>query len=143
MLCDYYRTSLNRHFYYHRFIYPVDKNDVCAQVRMAAQCCKLTDIMISQCDSMWLVPQRLIDQARRSVNAGAAGRRQTARKTLSLSPSVCKLVGSGGSGSGGSSVGDEDSNSRSNSSAILVSTKAATAVAPRMFHAKHVHKIII
>lgn len=105
-------------FAFRRFIYPVDKNDVCAQVRMAAQCCQLTDIMISQCDSMWLVPQRLIDQARRAATVGPAAKRQIARKSLSLSP---QSVGGGGS----------------------LTAIAKSSVGPRMFHAKHVHKIVI
>lgn len=71
-----------------RFIHPVDKNDVGAQVRMAAQCCKLADIMISQSDTLWMVPQRLIDQTRRTAcvngGGGAAGRRQIARKSKSI-----------------------------------------------------------
>lgn len=67
-----------------RFIHPVDKNDVGAQVRMAAQCCKLADIMISQCDYLWMVPQRLIDQARRAMNNGPGGKRQIARKSKSI-----------------------------------------------------------
>lgn len=33
-------------------------------MRMAAQCCKLTDTMITRCDHLWTVPQRLIEQAR-------------------------------------------------------------------------------
>lgn len=83
---------------------------------MAAQCCKLTDIMISQCDSMWLVPQRLIDQARRSANTGPAAKRQIARKTLSLSPG-------GGSDDGGRA--------------------GTTSANTRAFHGKHVYKIVI
>lgn len=62
----------------------MDKNDVGAQVRMAAQCCKLVDIMISQCDYLWMVPQRLIEQARRASNNVGAGKRQVARKSKSI-----------------------------------------------------------
>lgn len=62
----------------YRFIHPVDKNDIGAQVRMAAQCCKLTDTMISQCDNLWTVPQRLIEQARQMNPKTGHGKRQSA-----------------------------------------------------------------
>lgn len=35
---------------------------------MAAQCCKLTEIMISQCDNLWTVPKRMIEQAQSMHN---------------------------------------------------------------------------
>ncbi|GAB0087585.1 Rho GTPase-activating protein conundrum [Sergentomyia squamirostris] len=66
-----------------RFVHPGDKNDIGAQVRMAAQCCRLTDILISQEDSLWMVPQRLINEAR-SMNKPRLTKRQ-ARKTKSES----------------------------------------------------------
>lgn len=94
-----------------------------AQVRMAAQCCKLADIMIAQGDYMWLVPQRLIDQARRvSVASTAAAKRQIVRKTKSVSP-----LGSTGPGSNGSTSPDTTHHNQYQ----------------RLFNAKHVHKIVI
>lgn len=68
-----------------RFIHPVDKNDIGAQVRMAAQCCKLTDIMISQSEHLWSVPERLIEQARQMNTKGAHGKRQAIARKLKLS----------------------------------------------------------
>lgn len=55
---------------------------------MAAQCCKLTDVIISQCTNLWTVPQRLIDQARQMNNKQGNGKRQAvaARKLKTLSP---------------------------------------------------------
>lgn len=54
---------------------------------MAAQCCKLTDIMISQCDHLWTVPDRLIEQARQMNAKGAYGKRQAAARKLKLGAS--------------------------------------------------------
>lgn len=42
---------------------------------MAAQCCKLTDAMISQCDTLWSVPERLIEQARSMHTKSGHGKR--------------------------------------------------------------------
>lgn len=72
-----------------RFVHPGDKNDIGAQVRMAAQCCRLTDILIGQEESLWMVPKRLIDEAR-SMNKPRLTKRQ-ARKTKSESSAEIRL----------------------------------------------------
>lgn len=51
-------------FFPPRFVHPTDKNDISAQVRMAAQCCHLTNVFIAQSDNLFKVPQRLIDEAK-------------------------------------------------------------------------------
>lgn len=89
---------------------------------MAAQCCKLTDLLITQCDSMWLVPQRLIDQARHTATAGPAAKRQSARKTLSLSPQTVKVT---------------------TTTTAAVNAKTMSGILPAPFHSKHAHKIVI
>lgn len=66
-----------------RYVHPADKNDIGAQVRMAAQCCKLTDKLIGQCDFLWTVPSRLIEQAKKMNAKTLNGRRQT-RKVKSM-----------------------------------------------------------
>lgn len=67
-------------------MHPADKNDIAAQVRMAAQCCKLTDTMITQCDHLWTVPQRLIEQARQMNTKNGAGKRHARKIKNSISP---------------------------------------------------------
>lgn len=57
-------------FFPPRFVYPTDKNDISAQVRMAAQCCHLTNVLIAQADNLWMVPQRLIDEAKKISKTG-------------------------------------------------------------------------
>lgn len=69
-----------------RYVHPADKNDIAAQVRMAAQCCKLADILITQCDYLWTVPQRLIEQARQMNTKHGNGKRQTRKIKNSISP---------------------------------------------------------
>lgn len=57
---------------------------------MAAQCCKLADIMISRSDHLWTVPQRLIEQARQMNSKNGLGKRQTRKiKTPITSPIIC------------------------------------------------------
>jgi len=55
-------------FFPPRFVHPTDKNDISSQVRMAAQCCHLTNVLIAQSDNLWMVPQRLIDEAKKINN---------------------------------------------------------------------------
>ena len=57
-------------FFPPRFIHPTDKNDLQSQVRMAAQCCHLTNVLIAQSDNLWMVPQRLIDEAKQMSKGG-------------------------------------------------------------------------
>jgi Rho GTPase-activating protein 18/28/40 len=57
-------------FFPPRFVHPTDKNDISAQVRMAAQCCHLTNVLIAQSDNLWMVPQRLIDEAKKINKTG-------------------------------------------------------------------------
>ncbi|CAO1320692.1 unnamed protein product [Diamesa serratosioi] len=73
-------------FFPPRFIHPTDKNDLQSQVRMAAQCCHLTNVLIAQSDNLWMVPQRLIDEAKKMSKSGN-NKRQPARKTRSANQS--------------------------------------------------------
>lgn len=66
---------------------------------MAAQCCKLTDIMIAQCDHLWSVPQRLIEQARQMNTKSVYGKRQiganAVRKLKTMSPTMNAIANGG------------------------------------------------
>lgn len=53
-------------FFPPRFIHPVDINDIESQVKMAAACCDLTKVLISQAELLFMVPKRMLDQARAS-----------------------------------------------------------------------------
>lgn len=78
-----------------RFVHPADKNDIAAQVRMAAQCCKLTDAMISRCDHLWTVPNRLIEQARQMNAKNGAGKRHARKMKNPISPIMGNSGGAG------------------------------------------------
>ncbi|XP_067009183.2 rho GTPase-activating protein conundrum [Anabrus simplex] len=47
-----------------RYVHPVDKNDLNAQVNLAATCCQLTEVMLQCGESLWIVPEDLIAQIR-------------------------------------------------------------------------------
>ncbi|CAG9798098.1 unnamed protein product [Chironomus riparius] len=74
-------------FFPPRFVHPTDKNDIPAQVRMAAQCCHLTNVLIAQNENLWKVPQRLIDEAKK-ISKNGNNKRQPARKTRSATQST-------------------------------------------------------
>lgn len=61
-------------------MHPCDKADVTAQVRMAAQCCQLASVLIANCDNLWTVPHRLIDQAKTMTKYGQR-KRQMGRRS--------------------------------------------------------------
>lgn len=62
---------------------------------MAAQCCKLADIMISRSEQLWTVPQRLIDQARQMNTKNGLGKRHTRKMKNSMSPIIGNSGGAG------------------------------------------------
>uniref|UniRef100_A0A182VU46 Rho-GAP domain-containing protein n=1 Tax=Anopheles minimus TaxID=112268 RepID=A0A182VU46_9DIPT len=65
-------------------------SDIGAQVRMAAQCCHLTNVLITMTDSLWLVPQRLIEQGK-MINKNGQPKRQLTRKAKNGSGSVISI----------------------------------------------------
>ncbi|XP_055549556.1 rho GTPase-activating protein conundrum [Wyeomyia smithii] len=76
-------TIIAPSFFPPRFIHPPDKSNIGAQVRMAAQCCHLTNVLITLADSLWLVPNRLIDQSK-MINKNGQPKRQLTRKAKNL-----------------------------------------------------------
>lgn len=123
-----------------RFVHPVDKNDIGAQVRMAAQCCKLTDIMIAQCDHLWTVPQRLIEQARQMNTKSIHGKRQAA--------AARKLKVNNNHNNNNSS----NSNNNNNNSITRITNTSSPTIAKVIsnggidkirINSNHVHKIIL
>lgn len=54
-------------FFPPRFVHPVDKNNIKDQVKMAAQCCCLTTLLITIGDGLFQVPDNLIEEARFST----------------------------------------------------------------------------
>lgn len=83
-------TIIAPSFFPPRFVHPPDKNDIGAQVRMAAQCCHLTNVLITMTDSLWLVPQRLIEQGK-MINKNGQPKRQLTRKTKNGSSSIIAI----------------------------------------------------
>ncbi|XP_049549159.1 rho GTPase-activating protein conundrum [Anopheles darlingi] len=106
-------TIIAPSFFPPRFVHPPDKNDIGAQVRMAAQCCHLTNVLISMADSLWLVPQRLIEQGK-MTNKNGQPKRQLTRK--------------GKNGNGGS---------------IISINRSATNGGDFVFDTSHIHRLVI
>nr|XP_040232715.2 rho GTPase-activating protein conundrum [Anopheles coluzzii]XP_049464235.1 rho GTPase-activating protein conundrum [Anopheles coluzzii] len=90
-------TIIAPSFFPPRFVHPPDKNDIGAQVRMAAQCCHLTNVLITMSDSLWLVPQRLIEQGK-MINKNGQPKRQLTRKAKNGSGSIIAINRSANSG---------------------------------------------
>ncbi|XP_069678345.1 rho GTPase-activating protein conundrum-like [Periplaneta americana] len=49
-----------------QFVHPPDKGDLRAQVEVAATCCRLTEQMLELGEELWVVPESLVRQIRRS-----------------------------------------------------------------------------
>lgn len=63
-------TIIAPSFFPPRFVQPVNKNDIGAQVRVAAQCSHLTNVLITQGDNLWMVAQRMIAQSKKINKPG-------------------------------------------------------------------------
>jgi hypothetical protein len=49
-----------------RYVHPTDKGNLKAQVEMAEICCRLTEQMLELGEKLWIVPEPLVKQIRRS-----------------------------------------------------------------------------
>ncbi|XP_053672337.1 rho GTPase-activating protein conundrum [Anopheles nili] len=83
-------TIIAPSFFPPRFVHPPDKNDIAAQVRMAAKCCNLTNVLITMTDSLWMVPQRLIEQGK-LINKNGQPKRQLTRKLKNGTGSIISI----------------------------------------------------
>uniref|UniRef100_A0A182YBV6 Rho-GAP domain-containing protein n=1 Tax=Anopheles stephensi TaxID=30069 RepID=A0A182YBV6_ANOST len=57
-------TIIAPSFFPPTFVHLPDKDDMGAQTQMAAQCCQLTNVLLGMADSLWFVPQHLIEQGK-------------------------------------------------------------------------------
>ena len=57
-------TIIAPSFFPPRYIHPTDKNSIEEQVKMAAQCCRLTNVLITRGESLFLVSNNLIEESR-------------------------------------------------------------------------------
>lgn len=59
-------TMIAPSFFPPRFVHPINKNSIEEQVKMAAQCCCLTNILIIKGEALFQVPNNLIEESRSS-----------------------------------------------------------------------------
>ncbi|KAH8413659.1 hypothetical protein KR222_002933 [Zaprionus bogoriensis] len=57
-------TIIAPSFFPPRYIHPIDKNSIAEQVKMAALCCRLTNVLITKGESLFQVPDNLIAELR-------------------------------------------------------------------------------
>lgn len=59
-------TIIAPSFFPPRFVHPIDKNSIEDQVKMAAQCCRLTNVLITRGETLFQVPNNLIEESKSS-----------------------------------------------------------------------------
>ncbi|XP_054738258.1 rho GTPase-activating protein conundrum [Anastrepha obliqua] len=57
-------TIIAPSFFPPRYIHPTDKNSIEEQVKMAAQCCRLTNMLITRGEALFHVPNSLIEESK-------------------------------------------------------------------------------
>ncbi|XP_055375522.1 rho GTPase-activating protein conundrum [Condylostylus longicornis] len=68
-----------------RYIHPIDKNNIEEQVKVAAECCHMASILITQSDNLFMVPKKLIEQSKSTkVRQGKRAGHRKLKQTESL-----------------------------------------------------------
>ncbi|EDW61209.2 rho GTPase-activating protein conundrum [Drosophila virilis] len=76
-------TIIAPSFFPPRYIHPIDKNCIADQVKMAALCCRLTNILITRSESLFQVPDSLIVESRNQKSRqGKRGHRRAEKTSL-------------------------------------------------------------
>ncbi|EDW74484.2 uncharacterized protein Dwil_GK21943 [Drosophila willistoni] len=83
-------TIIAPSFFPPRYIHPMDKNSIEEQVKMAAQCCRLTNMLISRGENLFLVPNNFIKESR--FNKARMGKRGLNRRHNPIPISIPSLV---------------------------------------------------
>ncbi|XP_037941129.1 rho GTPase-activating protein conundrum-like, partial [Teleopsis dalmanni] len=78
-------TIIAPSFFPPRYIHPTDKNSIEEQVKMAAQCCRLTNMLITRGEALFQVPNNLIEESKSNKSRqGKRGLHRRVKATTSL-----------------------------------------------------------
>ncbi|XP_034478074.1 rho GTPase-activating protein conundrum [Drosophila innubila] len=115
-------------FFPPRYIHPTDKNSIAEQVKMAALCCRLTNVLITRGEGLFQVPNHLIaDSRNQKARPGKRGHRRLGKTSLLHSTSKP------------SSSGVERSNN-----SVSVNHDSGTTISRRpSFNPSHVHRFVV
>ncbi|KAL7737506.1 hypothetical protein ACLKA6_007638 [Drosophila palustris] len=115
-------------FFPPRYIHPTDKNSIAEQVKMAALCCRLTNVLITRGEGLFQVPNHLIaDSRNQKARQGKRGHRRVGKTSLLHPTSKPSSSGAG----------------RSNNS-VSVDHDSGTGISRRpSFNPSHVHRFVV
>ncbi|XP_030369285.1 rho GTPase-activating protein conundrum [Scaptodrosophila lebanonensis] len=86
-------TIIAPSFFPPRYIHPTDKNSIEEQVKMAAQCCRLTNVLITRGEGLFQVPNHLIEESRSNkARQGKRGQHRRVKATTSLLHAVAPSI---------------------------------------------------
>ncbi|XP_034102918.1 rho GTPase-activating protein conundrum [Drosophila albomicans] len=118
-------------FFPPRYIHPTDKNSIAEQVKMAALCCRLTNVLITRGEGLFQVPDHLIAESRnQKARQGKRGHRRVQKVSSLLHPTSTSVPSSSGVQHSSSRVsGDHDNGSS-------ISRRPS-------FNPSHVHRFVV
>lgn len=137
-------TIIAPSFFPPRYIHPTDKNSIEEQVKMAAQCCRLTNMLITRGEALFQVPNSLIEESK--SNKARQGKRVLHRRVKATTSLLHPNSGNC------STVGDTShhhthlqSNHQSSSHIVNVVTVGGNTMVKRQqsINPSHVHRLII
>ncbi|XP_037819778.1 rho GTPase-activating protein conundrum [Lucilia sericata] len=136
-------TIIAPSFFPPRFVHPIDKNSIEDQVKMAAQCCRLTNVLITRGESLFQVPNNLIEESK-SSNKTRQGKRGLHRR-VKATTSLLHVSSSSNNNNNNNNISsnNNNNNTNNNTSTISIGENGNMVTRQQSINPSHVHRLII
>uniref|UniRef100_A0A1B0ABL9 Rho-GAP domain-containing protein n=1 Tax=Glossina pallidipes TaxID=7398 RepID=A0A1B0ABL9_GLOPL len=143
-------TMIAPSFFPPRFVHPINKNSIEEQVKMAAQCCCLTNILIIKGEALFQVPNNLIEESRSSKR----GKRGLHRRNKNSSSALLPTTLNNNNNNTSNINNNNNNNNNNNTNTITIGidggmiSRTSPSLAPQPprspnVNPGHVHRLII
>ncbi|XP_075170037.1 rho GTPase-activating protein conundrum isoform X1 [Haematobia irritans] len=142
-------TIIAPSFFPPRFVHPIDKNSIEDQVKMAAQCCRLTNVLITRNETLFQVPNNLIEESKASnKRQGKRGLHRRVKATTSLLHVSSSPITNNNTSSSNNNISNNNNNNNNNSnnnntSTICIGENGSMVTRQQSINPSHVHRLII
>ncbi|TMW44502.1 hypothetical protein DOY81_010418 [Sarcophaga bullata] len=141
-------TIIAPSFFPPRFVHPIDKNSIEDQVKMAAQCCRLTNVLITRGETLFQVPNNLIEESK-SSNKARQGKRGLHRR-VKATASLLHINSSNNNNNNNNNNSNNNinnnniiSSNNNNTSTISIGENGQMVTRQQSINPSHVHRLII
>ncbi|KAM7344647.1 rho GTPase-activating protein conundrum isoform 1-T3 [Cochliomyia hominivorax] len=140
-------TIIAPSFFPPRFVHPIDKNSIEDQVKMAAQCCRLTNVLIMRGETLFQVPNNLIEESK-AANKTRQGKRGLHRRVKATTSLLHVSTTSSNNNNNNNnnnitSNNNNNHNNHNNTSTISIGENGNMVTRQQSINPSHVHRLII